>query len=253
MNLGRNFVRLEKKYFDEKDIRVILDIGSRYGNESVALKQMFPNSKIYAFECNPDCIKAWKNNAKNKDIVLVEKAVSDVDGIVEFYAINAKKTITPHKDGNIGASSLLRSNPEYPYERYYQDCIKVPSTTIDAWARNNDMKQIDLVWIDLQGAELKAFTGMKDVLKNIKLIHTEIAFKPIYLGQPLFKNINTFFKKKNFIFMGFSNVSGWFGDADYINARYLDLFEKLMCRVKQLQDIIVNFRYHRKRLKQYFG
>ncbi len=252
MKLDDNCIRLAKKYFGQENIKVILDIGSRLGNESIALKRAFPNAKVYAFECNPDCINGWKNNVKSRDIFLVEKAVSDVDGTVNFYPINKEKTITPHEDGNIGASSLFKANPEYPYEKYSQDCIKVQSTTIETWARANDIRQIDLIWIDLQGAELKAFIGMKDILKSVKMIHTEVSFKPVYIGQPLFKDINVYLKKKNFLFSGFANVSGWFGDVDYVNAYYLSAQQKITIRVGQLLDIIVNSRYHRKRLMQYF-
>lgn len=248
-----NFVRLVKEYFDEKGVKIILDIGSRYGNQSISLRQAFPNSKIYAFECNLDAIKVWRNNVEQKDIYLVEKAVSDVDGTIEFYPINPERTITTHKDGNIGASSLLKANPEYPYEKYSQDCIKVQSTTIDAWAKENDTKSIDLIWIDLQGAELRAFAGMENTLKSVKMIHTEIAFKPVYIGQPLFRDINAFLRRRNFLFIGFENVSGWFGDANYVNANYLSAAQKWRCRSKQLLNLVVDFKHHKRRLRQYFA
>lgn len=248
-----SFAELVKVYFDEKNIEVILDIGSQYGNESIVLKQAFRNSKVYAFECNPDAIKIWRQNVKQKDILLVEKAVSDVEGTVDFYPINPYKTVTPHKDGNIGASSLFKANPAYPYEKYSQDCIMIESTTIHTWAYENHIKRIDLVWLDVQGAELKALKGMEDLLTAVKLIHTEVSFKPVYIGQPLFKDIDAFLKKKHFLFIGFENISGWFGDANYINARYLSNLQEWICRGEVFLRWLINLKYHKKRLKLLFS
>lgn len=248
MSLGDNFLSLARKYFCEGDIKIILDIGSRYGNESITLKQAFPDSKVYAFECNPAAIKVWRNNVEQKDIYLVEKAVSDVDGTIEFYPINPERTITTHKDGNIGASSLFKANPAYPYEKYSQDCISVESTTIHKWAMNNNIKHVDLVWLDVQGSELKALRGMEDFLEGIKLIHTEVSFKPVYIEQPLFKDINTFLKKKGFVFLGFENISGWFGDANYINCKYLRATQKCALKIKQLR-LLFDLKYCKKRFK----
>ena len=247
-----NFARIVKEYFDQKDVQIILDIGSRYGNESITLKRAFPNSRVYAFECNPDAIRVWRNNIRQEDIHLVEKAVSDVDGIVEFYPINPEKTITPHKDGNIGASSLFRANPAYPYEKYSQDCITVESTTIIKWAMDNNIQHIDLVWLDVQGAELKVLTGMRNLLECVKLIHTEVCFKPVYIGQPLFKDIDAFLRSKNFLLVGFENISGWFGDANYINNKYLSTGQKWTLRIERLR-LLFSFKYYKKRLKHLFG
>ena len=38
------------------DVKVVLDIGSCWGCDSLILKELFPDAKIYAFECTPHSI-----------------------------------------------------------------------------------------------------------------------------------------------------------------------------------------------------
>ena len=44
----------------------------------------------------------------------MNKAIYTSEGSIDFYPINTEKTITTHSDGNPGASSLLKANPDYP-------------------------------------------------------------------------------------------------------------------------------------------
>lgn len=206
----KNFISLVDQCFDKDDIKVILDIGSRDGNESIELSTAFPKAKVFAFECNPDAIKIWKSNVKKKNVALIECAVSDVNEDIDFYKIN------PDKNGNIGASSMFLANPEFPYETYVQTRIRVSSITIDSWAEKNGIETVDLIWIDTQGAELAAFRGMKNILKHVKMIHTEVEFRPIYIGQPLFEEVDAFLKHREFTFVRFDYRCSWFGDADYV-------------------------------------
>ena len=197
------------------DVNVVLDIGSRWGQDSLILKNLFPAAKIYAFECTPFSIEHWKENVDDEDIILVEKAACDFTGETKFYVNNADKTITPHPHGNQGANSLFKANHTYPYETYIQDEIVVPCTTISDWAAENNIKKIDVVWMDIQGAELEALKGMGSLIKTIRDIHLEVEFRPVYLGQPLFDEIDEFLKEFGFKFVCFEYKCSWFGDANY--------------------------------------
>jgi len=203
-------------YIDPLSVKVVLDVGSRDARESISLKSLFPNAKVYAFECNPPAIQLCKQNIDGlADVTLVAKAASDVDGTVDFFPIDPKKTVTPHADGNIGASSLFVANPEYPYEKYHQDKITVESITLEHWAAEAGVREIDIMWIDLQGAELRAFRGMGHLILRTKIIHTEIEFKEMYLGQPLFFEIDKYLTARGFCLLRLY-PSGWFGNALYI-------------------------------------
>jgi FkbM family methyltransferase len=73
---------------------VIFDIGSRDCIQSIEFYYAFPNSIIYAFECNPNTIDICKKNIENyKDrIILIEGCVCDYNGTIKFHPINKEKT-----------------------------------------------------------------------------------------------------------------------------------------------------------------
>jgi len=140
----------------------IFDIGSRDCEQSIEFYNTFPNSKIYSFECNPNTLDLCRKNTSNyKDrITLVEGAVTDYDGEITFYPIDQQKTITTWKDGNPGASSIFRSNGTYDAEHYVQYKIKTNCHRLDTVMRTYNIDKVDIIWMDLQGAELLALKSL---------------------------------------------------------------------------------------------
>lgn len=203
-------------YIDPNSVKVVLDVGSRDAKEAITMKEVFPIAKVYAFECNPAAIKLCEQNIDSlNDIILVPKAVSDVNGKVDFFAIDPEKTVTSRADGNIGASSLFIANPAFPYEKYSQTKITVDSIRLNGWAEEVGVRDIDILWIDLQGAELKAFQGMDTLLLRTKIIFTEVEFKEMYLGQPLFREVNRYLSANGFCLLKLYPAD-WFGNALYV-------------------------------------
>ena len=190
------------------------------------------------FECNQAAIELCKRNIQkyngNAKVFLNEMAISDVIGELTFHSIDPEKTKTPHKDGNIGASSLFEPNENYPKEKYVTNKIKVVSTTLNDYCKTHNIP--DLLWMDLQGAELKALCGGINIISIVKIIHLEVTFREVFKGQAMFYQIHDFLKKwfklyklKNVPFiekvvrikMGkfnrHINIGHWFTDAIYIN------------------------------------
>jgi FkbM family methyltransferase len=208
---------------------VIFDIGSRDCIQSIEFYYAFPNSIIYAFECNPNTIDICKKNIENyKDrIILIEGCVCDYNGTIKFHPINKEKTITTWLDGNQGASSMFKSNGQYPYEMYVQDEITTDCHRLDSIIDKYGISKVDIIWMDIQGAELLALKGMGNNLQNVKYIHTEISHKEIYSGQVMFDELNNFMLTNNFVIKNNLSLSGWQEDAIYenINNDNLNLFD----------------------------
>jgi len=235
-------------YIEPPFVKIVLDVGSRNAKESIALKGFFSNARVYAFECNPPAIELCKQNIGSRtDITLITKAVSDVNGTVDFFAIDPEKTVTSHADGNIGASSLFVANPDYPYEKYHQEKITVESITLEQWAESAGVQDIDIMWIDLQGAELKAFQGMGNLLSRTKVIYTEIEFKKIYLGQPLFREVDSYLSARGFCLLKLY-PSGWSGNALYVQN---DLVQGMRLATSQVRKYFALGRVQLSLIKQY--
>lgn len=64
--------------------------------------------------------------------------------------------------------------------------------------------EIDLLCMDLQGAELDALAGAKRVLQDALFVHTEVKFIAQYHGQPLFGDVDQTLRKSGFAFHTFT-------------------------------------------------
>jgi len=199
----------------------ILDVGARDCMQSIELYYAFPNSNIYSFECNPNTLDICKNNIKNYKVgdrvKLIEGAVCDYDGTVDFYPIDQEKNETVHADGNPGASSMFQHNGTYTAESLPQYKINVNCHRLDSVMQKHGVENVDIIWMDLQGAEMLALKGLGDYLKNVKYIYTEVTYKEIYSGQVMFEELNSFLKDNNFSNQNNPNLKGWQEDILYKN------------------------------------
>ena len=218
----RNFI----KHVENKNENfVIFDIGSRDCDQSIEFYNAFPNSKIYAFECNLNTLDICKKNIEpySDRITLIEGAVCDYDGNITFYPINQNKTITTWGDGNPGASSIFKSNGKYPVETYIQDEIITKCHRLDSVMDKYDISKVDIIWMDLQGAELLALKGLGNHLQNVKYIHTEVSYKEMYSGQVMFEELNNYILSNNFVIKNTLSLKGWQEDVIYEKKNIYDL------------------------------
>jgi FkbM family methyltransferase len=222
----QKFLEILQRFYKAADVKTILEVGARDCGETKVFAQTFSKASIYTFECNPQTLPLCRKVAKQYPaITLVEKAVSDTNGSVDFFPIDPEKTETTWKDGNPGASSLLQASGKYPVEKYVQKKITVEATRLDAFLESQKISQVDVMWMDIQGAELMALKGLGQRLQDVKIIHTEVEFMEIYSGQPLYKDIQAFLQKNGFTFIGFTfKEEGLFADAVFVENRFLKSF-----------------------------
>jgi FkbM family methyltransferase len=211
------------KFYDRGGIKTVFDVGSRDGAESVTFAEKFTEASVYAFECNPKTIPYLRERAsKYTRIAAIEKAVTNYDGVTKFYPTNMQ-TVTSWADGNPGASSLFKANGNYPAEKYMQDEIEVPCTRLDTFCKEKSIDKIDILWIDLQGAEMLAFESLGDLIHKVKFINTEVTFKEMYTGQCLFEDVNSFLTSKGFKLINDKHTfkmqaeGHWQSDGIYVN------------------------------------
>jgi FkbM family methyltransferase len=217
-SLVEDFYESIKGLVPPESVGVILDLGSRDAEESLALSRLYPRAQVFAFECHPRSIERCRANTRGEErIEVVPLAVHNTNGLVEFYPIDLDY------NGNIGASSLLKASGHYDsVERYPQKCIQVQATRLDSWARRRGINRVDLVWMDLQGGELLALNGMGSLLATVRALHTEVEYQEIYSGQVLFPAIDRYMTEGGFLLLrNREEVRGWYGDAIYVRKALL--------------------------------
>jgi FkbM family methyltransferase len=183
-------------------LNVVYDCGSRDALDGLELAIEIGAKELHIFECNPPAVEICRKNVvqhkpDSLTVFINDCAISDKPGPVSFFPIDIHRTITPSADGNPGASSLFKADPKYPHEKYVQNTITVRATTLDEYSLLH--RPPDLLWMDLQGAELMALKGGRNALKTTRIVHTEVAFRPTYQDQVLFweldKHLRSRFKR----------------------------------------------------------
>lgn len=232
------------------NIKVIFEFGARYGEDTVEFAKRYKNASIYSFECNENTINQCRQYIKGfKNIVLTNKAVCDYDGFVKFYPIDKEKTITTWIDGNQGASSIMKASGKYEIEQYVQKETTVPCIRLDTFMNGLNINQIDVLWMDVQGAELAALKGLGDRLNDVVVIQCEVELMEIYTNQPLFYEIKKYLKRHGFCFMGFTSKSEYSGDAVFIQKDKITADCKSLCKMVLLPDLLLDSQCGKTRIK----
>lgn len=189
---------------DLNNVNRIVDIGSWHLEQSMEFSHLFPGAEIDAFEPVPSSFELcqWRIHAlddyrKNK-IRAHNIAISDKVGPIPFYLIDPEKSSEP----NAGLCSMFKFidglNGTPLGQNLVQKEISVQSDTLDNWAARNQVKEIDIMWMDAQGAELLVLKGADEMLKNTKVIFTEVGIKPYYEGHTLKTDIDEYLTARGF-------------------------------------------------------
>ncbi len=187
-----------------ENVTTILDIGSWHLGQSLEFAQIFPKAQIHAFEPVPDsyqlCLqrKAAQDQYNQSRIHIHNIALGKQTGTTSFYAVDPTLSSVP----NVGASSMFKFMDGLngtPFgQNLVQQEIEVNADTLDNWSKNNNIAQIDIVWMDVQGAELLVLQGADNILHNTRIIMTEVGLKPYYEGHTLKADIDEYLFARGF-------------------------------------------------------
>lgn len=191
-------------------IKTILHVGAHLAEER---DDYFNNgcSKVVWIEANPDLITKLKTSLNAQQNIVLNYAVSDVDD----QDISFKIT-------NNGQSSSILDLAEHAHiypTIFVEKEVKLKTKTLKTlFSENNlDMQEIDMINLDIQGAELLALKGAGDGLSTMKAIYTEINIKELYKDCALIYELDEYLSKYDFVRVETClDNSGTWGDALYI-------------------------------------
>lgn len=154
----RNFDLLDKvvkKLYEQKKGLVIYDVGANIGLFSLFFKR-YTQVEVVAFEAAAETLEKLKRNVDANEvgnIMVVSKAVADVDGTVDFFLTHHHK------------SSLLYA---WASDRGVSEVKKVtvPAVSLDTFAKENPARQPDLIKIDVEGGGSSVLAGAKNVIES---------------------------------------------------------------------------------------
>lgn len=220
----KNFVKLLESLIKLDNVKNIVDLGAADLGSSFALSRAFPEAKIIAFECNPRSVKRCEDNYKvykPQNIIFVDKAVYSENKIVNFYPVDMVNSFKK----NDKAGSFFRFSPNYLLRSEFiiqEHPVEVEAVKLKDYLSKLNIQNIDIVWSDIQGAELDALKGMEDLLNEVRALHLEVEFdhNPVYLNHSCENEIDKFMFEKGFEKISFQNPNPFWVDFVYINKKY---------------------------------
>src|SRR5258706_249148 len=195
----------------------IVIVGAHEAEELDRLRMNFPSSKFSCFEPNPPSFERLVQKfGRLPEIKLSKLALSDKRGTAKFFE--------PELPGN---GSLLQ--PDLKQWALNNQTIEgqvgsfdVTLSTLDEEAK--DLSVIDLLWMDVQGAEGLVLRGAEKTFQRTRAIFMEVALvQSPYNEAILFPELEALLHRFNFMCVGLG-MDGWNGAG---NAIFLKDFSTL--------------------------
>lgn len=138
---------------------VIVDVGANTGQFLIAAKSYFTDAKIYSFEPNPEAFNILKKNADQfHSVHLYNYALAD-----------RRKSITFYINKNLSEwSTVLKPKDPENFSK-----LNVQTDQLDSLLPK--LSKIDLLKIDVEGAELAVLKGSIKTLKKSKYVMVEVS------------------------------------------------------------------------------
>ena len=182
-NNSRNAFKDQRILLKNLESGIILDVGAHIGDTTELYRKYFSQSKIFCFEpFSESCDYLKKRFTNDSNINIVERALGSKDETKSLYVSNFSNL-----------NSLQRPN-ERAWGFTDKKSVDVETTTLDQFCHENDIKQIDILKLDVQGSELDVLMGSKTILEkgNISLIYVEWQVVPLYENHHKYYKIAEF-------------------------------------------------------------
>lgn len=182
----------------------ILHVGAHKCEELNVYTKYVDAKNIYWIEANPNLANQFKNSVQN----IINEIVSDSDGQhIKFKITN-----------NTLSSSIL----DLEYHKIVHpnvvvsDIIEGKSKTLKTIINENSIpKTLNLLVLDLQGVELLALKGLKELINNFEYIYTEVNEVHLYKNGCLIEELDEYLKNYSFQRKYINTLNGY-GNGFYI-------------------------------------
>ena len=198
-----------KTIFDNHEKLTILEVGAADGNDTMKILNIFDNCDLFCLEPDPRGFELHKKYVTNDRCKIFNLAISDNDGEAEFKLSNKvpddvklhHKAKKPWYDGNVTRYDVfkeatkiftkklnLEEKNDTSYGWLYSSTlsetkkndsaiwshkINVKTKKLDTFCKEQCIREIDFLWTDVEGAEVKLLKGAKETLKLTKYIMLE--------------------------------------------------------------------------------
>jgi FkbM family methyltransferase len=188
------------RHLPRRAYRFVIDAGANRGAFTDAFLRLHRPERVVLVEAIPELAEKLRARyGGDARISVASAALFDRNGEAQFE-INRSEA----------SSSLLPIDPRnskwFGRDLAVARTIKVQTLTLPELLRQQKLETVDLLKLDLQGAERLVLTGGSEVLDRVHVIYTEVFFEPLYAGAWLFWETNEFLASRGFKLCGLSNI-----------------------------------------------
>lgn len=185
------------------NVSTIFDVGANIGAMTLAYRKRFPQAKLYSFEpVNETFIKLKEATKNDANINCYNMALAAENG-TSFITVGSKS----------GQNSLVVK------QQGETESQEVKLITLDDFInQQEEIKQIDILKIDVEGFESDVLKGAEKTLESGKIlyIYVEATFREKDRDHTQFFEIQEILKKYNFNFIGIYDVLPYWGGGNAI-------------------------------------
>ena len=149
---------------------LIIDAGSYDGGDALRFAAAFPQSRVIAIEADADRFAIVRSTLRATRIEVHNVAANDRDGPVDWYP--AKIDGRPSAQGSIYRQSDALDQA-FPFVRQAQQSMTVSGRRLDSLCRELAIEHVDLLHMDIQGAEHAALMGLGTMRPKMIFLETQ--------------------------------------------------------------------------------
>jgi FkbM family methyltransferase len=194
----------------------IIDVGAHQGNFTRSIDRLCHIERGILVELQPERAEQLRHEFPSPRFQVVEAALSDHPGTLELE-INVF-------DQTTSILSIRRELSDFAcIDVARRQKLQCTASTLDTVAGESGWKHIDLLKLDVQGAEHLVIKGGEAALARTKMIWTEVSFKQLYDGACMYNELFELLQSAGFALFelepGFRNASGELVQADALFMR----------------------------------
>jgi FkbM family methyltransferase len=196
----------------------LVDVGASVGEFAAGIQKQFGLRRALLIEPQPERCGGLRETFAEANVRVVQCALSDRSGEIDLDILNF--------DYSTSLLPVLRDEESMSggFDLAVRERIKCRTRTLDDLLEEEQWHEpVDLLKLDVQGAELMVLGGAANALANTRMVCAEVSFRPLYLGSCTFAEVYASLRNHGFRLLsleeGFKGTDGELLQADALFSR----------------------------------
>lgn len=204
------------RHFPLAACQTVLDVGAFEGEFADSVLAYYAPQRVWLVEADPEqAAKLQRKYSGETRFHVIAAAVSDRTGTVEFR-------VNEHRPSSSLVPIAEQTEAVFNKSMAEARTVRVPALSLDDLFQQHQLPVIDLMKVDIQGAERLLVAGGQRALTQVRQLFLEVWFEECYRGAALFPELHTALTPLGFKLRSFHEFrKGSDGNLIYTNALYV--------------------------------